>query len=382
MYIHIYLIRVIKKYNETHNINNNTQNENIQNENTQNEDENTQNKDEDTQNEDEYTQNENTQNKDEDTQNENTQNKDEDTQNEDEDNENLNDVFITFIHINHIMLNNLGLIDLVDGNQHDAQEYIMTLLDIINDSHSFTIPQCLDNNLIEMTDKDFNNLDLNKRLSIGLKKNFYNYNKNGYSEIKNYLYFYTSQIIKCNNCNFQSISFQENCMLTIPIPTLKLSNTNYPNTIYTCLDLYFNIEVMENEYKCDKCNEKVSNNKLFKKILNTPNELIIYIKRFNFDIKRMKIEKNNENIVYPNILNISKYTINNKKTIYKLKSILCHVGNLDYGHYYSYVYKTDESNVSKWFKCNDTHINVISDELINNEIYNNNAYMLFYEKIL
>lgn len=287
----------------------------------------------------------------------------------------MHQTFMEYIKLNCVVLHNMGITELVDGNQHDAQEYILTIIDILNDSHLFNIPKKLENTTL--TDEEINKLPLNKRILIGYKKAYNMFNKNGYSKLKNNLYFYTTQFIDCKNCNYKSISYQENCMLSLPIP----NNTTIHTTIYDCLNLYFGIEIMDHEYKCENCNEKVKNNILYKKIISKPDTLIIFFKRFNFNIETMQMSKNNDIIIYPLILNLNKYHINNINLSYKLKSIICHKGIMNYGHYYSYICKNNiNNNLDTWFKCNDdtvTQINNINNELINN----NNAYILFYEKI-
>jgi ubiquitin C-terminal hydrolase len=214
---------------------------------------------------------------------------------------------------------------------------------------------------------------LDKRIVYGYKKTFANYNSNGYTSLKKTIYFYTSQFIDCRNCNYKSISFQENSMLSLPIPE---SNEI---TIYDCLDKYFGIEVMDHEYKCDECEQKVEKNILTKKILTVPNSLIIFLKRFNFDINTMSMAKNNNMVTYPHTLNINKYLINTcENKTYKLKSIICHVGRMNFGHYFSYICKTVNGS-DRWFRCNDEKVNEVPLDKLKDEIITNNAYMLFYE---
>jgi ubiquitin C-terminal hydrolase len=296
-----------------------------------------------------------------------------------------NNLFMEYIKINNIILNNMGIDELVDGNQHDAQEYILTLIDILNDSHTFDLLDDIDDNIKNISDEKMNKLPLNKRILYGYKKTFYNYNKNGYSSIKKNLYFYTLQSIDCRNCKFRSLSYQENSMLTLPIPEHKSNNLIYNNfknnneyvKLYNCLDLYFEMEIMDHEYKCDNCNEKVTNNILSKKILTSSNTLIIFLKRFNFDIQTLNMTKNTLRIEYPFILNLGKYSINDKELTYNLKSVICHHGLMDHGHYYSYINKNNDDNI--WYKCNDEYITNLPQKNIN-DVIDDNAYILFYEK--
>lgn len=291
--------------------------------------------------------------------------------------------FMQYVKLNNVILHNMGITELVDGNQHDVQEYILTLLDILNDSHTFEMVGELDEEIANLSDNELNKLNLDKRILYGYKKTFHNYNKAGYTSLKTNLYFYTTQFIDCRNCDFKSISYQENNMLSLPIPTNNNIETE-PITIYDCMDLYFGIEVMDYEYKCENCEQKVTKNILSKKILTKPDTLIVFLKRFNFNMETMQMSKNNNMVVYPFILNMSKYFIHNDNNIsYKLKSVICHKGVMNYGHYYSYICKDNlDSSTETWFKCNDEHVMEIkNNDSFTNEIVNNCAYILFYEII-
>jgi ubiquitin C-terminal hydrolase len=295
--------------------------------------------------------------------------------------QNTHKLIMEYIKLNNVVLGAMGIKELVDGQQHDAQEYILTILDILNDSHTFKLVDCLEPEIAKLTEKEMNKLTLDKRIIYGYKKAFAQYNKDGYTPLKTNLYFYTTQFIDCRNCKFKSISFQENSMLSIPIPDYNNEDENENITIYDCLDKYFGLEVMDYGYKCDECEERVENNILSKKILTTPKSFIIFLKRFNFNMKTMSMTKNHNMVMYPPILNISKYLIAKDEVAnYKLKSVICHNGCMSYGHYYSYNCKSIDGN-DRWFKCNDENINEIPIENFENVVISKQAYMLFYEKV-
>ena len=75
--------------------------------------------------------------------------------------------------------------------------------------------------------------------------------------------------------------------------------------------------------------------------------------------------------------------INNK---YSLKSIVFHKGSNASGHYFIYIKNVN----NKWYICNDENVNLVdkSEALknaygrkdISNENYNQNAYIIVYEK--
>ena len=63
----------------------------------------------------------------------------------------------------------------------------------------------------------------------------------------------------------------------------------------------------------------------------------------------------------------------NQNFLYNLKSVLCHVGDLDRGHYYSYIL---DEYTQMWYLCNDEHV----DFCKNAKVLDTNAYILVYEK--
>jgi ubiquitin C-terminal hydrolase len=128
--------------------------------------------------------------------------------------------------------------------------------------------------------------------------------------------------------------------------------------------------------------------------------------------------KNNTSIKYPFILNLSKYYIHNNNDIiftnpsntnpsntnpssscidlehytenrntsvnltYKLSSVICHKGMLNYGHYYAFICKNDTATHNDtWYLCNDDTVQQVDNDTISNIIINSNAYILSYELI-
>ena len=111
------------------------------------------------------------------------------------------------------------------------------------------------------------------------------------------------------------------------------------------------------QWKCPKCNKKVSSG-IKHKITNTSEYFVINLNRF-LDTKN----KNTRNINVNEIIEV-----NNIK--YRINSFVCHTGNLNYGHYYSYGRRSDGT-----YKFNDTSVSTAT--LSQNS---SGPYILFYEK--
>ena len=264
-----------------------------------------------------------------------------------------------FISINKEMSEHFGFDYLFNGDQNDPHELMVYLLDKIHDSKKIKI---------NITESNQDSLNLYSKLYYENYKLKY---ENNYSLfVKNYYYFILS-CIQCEKCKHISNNISPSDILTVCIPNIK---HNDDINIYDCLNDMFKLENIH--YNCEKCNNN-ENNKIEKKIMNSPKTLIIKIKKYYSNDNRLF--KNNKFIKYPLILDMIPYIIttdNYKK--YELYAIINHVGILDSGHYYSYIkkYNINTNKFSnQWYCCNDSKVSEITiEEALNSQ----NAYILFY----
>ena len=150
-------------------------------------------------------------------------------------------------------------------------------------------------------------------------------------------------------------------------------------SIYNCLDLFRNEEILEEQdmWYCNSCKES---QKAFKKmeIYKPPNYLIIQFKRFKIKSNTPLIsfflnKKIDTFIDFPiQDLDLRKYTFGPEKNsaIYDLYAIIEHYGGLNLGHYIAIC-----KNSNSWIKYNDDNISLIKDKIVSK-----NAYILFYKK--
>lgn len=247
--------------------------------------------------------------------------------------------------------------ELLGFNQQDASEFLLFVLDTIDES-------LVDKNLditIDGVAKD-NKYDF-------IMNEFYKYLKSylqsqGISIIKSlYSGFLVTQI--SNNFNKKSSNnFQPFTFLNLEIPINS-------KDIYDCFDNYCKIDNIK-EYKDEKL---PVNTKFFKKVnfIYLPEYFIIVLKRFYN--KGNKLYKNNNLINFPFVLNMNKYTygyIKNKNYEYNLNGVVYHQGGLNGGHYFSIVKDNDSFRL-----FNDSTTGKVKNL---EQIVNNNAYILFYKK--
>ena len=192
-------------------------------------------------------------------------------------------------------------------------------------------------------------------------------------------------------------------------------------TLEEALDAYVKGEILdgENKYYCSNYNKKISVKKR-SSIKFMGNEIIIHLKRFEFDFITFQNNKLNDYLQFPLELNLKKWTrayirinelekelgknnfnyndviserekenFENEKMDFELTGILVHSGtNLQNGHYYSII-KDQDGN--KWYKFNDNNINEFDIEKdLEKECFGNKeskknefgrgAYLLFYTR--
>ena len=135
----------------------------------------------------------------------------------------------------------------------------------------------------------------------------------------------------------------------------------------TCLEGFFQKESLDNKIFCNHCNQLQYKIKYYS-IYTMPKYLTLTLKRFfSFDMGMDINSKNESFISYP----IENFQLDNNPIKYDLFAVINHIGNVNAGHYYSYVKVNDE-----WLCYNDTKVTKISTK----EIVTNRAYILIYKE--
>ena len=178
-----------------------------------------------------------------------------------------------------------------------------------------------------------------------------------------------SQIItsfKCK-CNSEIYSFQK--LLDFPLLLPEKENTV---KITDLLNNYFKSEVVEFEAKCEKCKQKEKHQKEMR-ISRPPEILILSLQRINEATKK----KNECLVTFPDVLNLYDYIDHDigldKESDYTLFSIINHVGDINAGHYFTYI-RPLQSNF--WYQFNDSSVAKLDTKT---DIFKY-AYALFYIK--
>lgn len=152
--------------------------------------------------------------------------------------------------------------------------------------------------------------------------------------------------IKCSSCNHTSSHNEEIWDIA----------AEFSISLKRSLKIFTKSE--EIDFFCEKCKKNSSASKQLQ-FLNTPEVLIIQLKRFKAEQKAYKI---NDHCKFHKHLNVE--TVSGKEK-YQLLCIAEHKGSINYGHYNAYCKRS-----SKWYKFNDTKFEKISlAKVLNKKMY-------------
>ncbi|KAF2144132.1 uncharacterized protein K452DRAFT_153517 [Aplosporella prunicola CBS 121167] len=150
----------------------------------------------------------------------------------------------------------------------------------------------------------------------------------------------------------------------------------------------------ENKYKCESCGGKLVNAVKRTCLKTVPDNLIMHLKRFDFDPYTLTRAKINDYFQFPQRINMSPYKVEylsdpNKpieEDYFELVGILVHAGGAEQGHYWSYVrVRPDNEDAPRWIKFNDDTVTEQDLSKVDSECFGGNgrhtsAYMLLYQR--
>jgi len=252
--------------------------------------------------------------------------------------------------------------------QNDISELVVFLLDAIHEAKLHKRPMN-----ISIEEKDIKGKEqLLKYNSFTEYKKIY---ENSYSWLIKEFYFMVMNNVNCVKCDNKLFNYTPHSILCLPIPDEDGSKT----TIYDCMNNFFAKEIFDtdNQWKCEKCENKEDNFKLYR-MMDTPNTLIISFKRYE-QMADGSVNKINRNIDFPLNLDISPYKFGRDKSgcNYKLFAVGNHVGQMTFGHCFAFC-RNLEKNPDVWFCYNDTNVSKLTNS---DPIFSNRAYLLMYQKV-
>lgn len=138
---------------------------------------------------------------------------------------------------------------------------------------------------------------------------------------------------------------------------------------------------------------------------DVPDNLILHLKRFDFDLITMTRNKINDHFEFPETLDVGPYKIGASMNpdvqqpadTFRLVGVLIHAGTAEQGHYYSHVRDQSTPDSRRWYEFNDTEVRELDPSTIKDSGFGGlsdrcntmgqplskhyNAYMLFYQRV-
>ena len=241
--------------------------------------------------------------------------------------------------------------------QNDSQEFCRVFLDDLstelNEAKNKNIYKALTNT------EGKNKIERDKEFDL-------NFKEREKSIITELFYSQTINTFTCQ-CGSEIYSLQK----ILDFPLLLPENVDKIH-INDLLKINFKNEIVDFETKCDKCN-KIQKHKKTLRISRPPEILILSLQRINQTTKK----KNQSEIVFSTELNLYDYIDHDcgfdKESNYTLFSVINHQGEMDFGHYFSYIQPSGSKN---WFEFNDS---LVRNVKVSITVYKE-GYVLFYIK--
>ncbi len=245
-----------------------------------------------------------------------------------------------------------------DNNyQQDASQFLIQLIDIFKIALSKPVK-------INISCKYINPENI---LYVECYKRIKELYSNEYSDLINIFNGMLITEIKDMNQTTISRMFDPYSILQLPTPNQPVS------TIYHCLDLLWSPEKLTDYTITPENGPSIKNTVVSKTyyLWLTPKILILNLKKYNTQ------NKLNTYIDIPLELNLTKYLYNGctDNPIYTLYAVCNHTGNLNYGHYYSYIFI---NQINKWVFFNDDSTPVVIND---NQVSTKDAICVFYRKL-
>ena len=252
------------------------------------------------------------------------------------------------------------------GRQEDAHEFLVHLLDSINDGELRAAG-------INQTVSGWRDRLPVSRLD---ETTFVHRIFGGY---------FRSQI-RCRKCNYKSNTYDP--FLDLSLEVSKKSSTS----VLRALSEFTRKETLDaaNQWKCSGCKKYVCATKQLT-VFRPPLTLCIQLKRFAFDNcgfgqKFSKYHhgyggggggggsKITKPIEFPGSLHLP--LSDNRSCQYTLTGVVIHVGGSSQsGHYTAYVKKPGKNGASQWYHMDDSHVQPVSERTV---LKQKDAYLLFY----
>lgn len=190
-----------------------------------------------------------------------------------------------------------------------------------------------------------------------------------HSELVEMIYGQSINQIICGHCRKIHHNYEIYSHIMLPV-----INGDHDISLHDCFKKYLEDEVINADiessnsdpWKCDKCNKCSKSSKSFV-LWNTPRLLMISLKRFNSDMRKI-----NKPVQIPHVLDVSDYVIShNCPRTYNLCSVALHYGSFLGGHYVAACRNPN----NEWYIFDDDVVQKLADP----DRMISQGYVFFYE---
>jgi ubiquitin C-terminal hydrolase len=275
--------------------------------------------------------------------------------------------------------------DYFHGGQQDAQEVLMTILDLLDED----MKKQGGDESSHSTNSDDSDMKNEGSSEVEKAQDAWDRGAGGVSSsvISDTFLGQLQSSVLCDGCNSRFTTYEP--FLELSLSVAPKSSKGFFSwlgfsslTLSDCLFEYSSGDVLEGDelFFCDKCNCKTKATKHLK-LHRLPKALILNIKRFKHTLK--STEKIDKFVSFPlQGLDLRSHVSFEcphppEECIYDLYAVANHSGSLTMGHYVAYTLTRTEKNGKEglyWKQCNDNAVTNIANEIV----VTPNAYLLFY----
>uniref|UniRef100_A0A1I7VRX1 Ubiquitin carboxyl-terminal hydrolase n=1 Tax=Loa loa TaxID=7209 RepID=A0A1I7VRX1_LOALO len=225
---------------------------------------------------------------------------------------------------------------LADGQQHDAQEFQIYLLDALHEDTNRVVKRITFEQNYTGADLEAEAADYNEKLR-----------RFACSPISDIFNCQTVSSLQCNKCKRQSVTFEELAQLSIEVP-------NRNSTIEDCIRNHFQDVELDGscKWRCPNCESlQTATRRTF--LWKLPEVLVIHLKRFTFMGDNW--QKNDAYVAF------NTFPLKLQAEYFSLYAVINHRGSLNSGHYTAVV---RNQTTKQWLLFDDDLVAPIDVDLI------------------
>eukprot|EP00429_Kryptoperidinium_foliaceum_P000294 CAMPEP_0176021834 /NCGR_PEP_ID=MMETSP0120_2-20121206/10614_1 /TAXON_ID=160619 /ORGANISM="Kryptoperidinium foliaceum, Strain CCMP 1326" /LENGTH=418 /DNA_ID=CAMNT_0017354961 /DNA_START=78 /DNA_END=1330 /DNA_ORIENTATION=- len=178
--------------------------------------------------------------------------------------------------------------------------------------------------------------------------------------------------LTCSSCSHRARRFEAFLYLTVPV-----ERRGSMNSVVQAIEKYLESEELSGDERwlCPKCKRKVDASKKID-IWKLPPVLVLHLKRFEFDPRRMRFGKIDKHLTCPLTIDLSGFVASPQREhcVYDVVAVANHIGPFGSGHYTACCQvSTVGREAVGWYAFNDDRVRQVSSS----KAIGKDAYVIF-----